>query len=132
MMWPIFSWQRSMAAKEAQMVVSKNGGRGGEEEEDGETSSGTGVSPTVITGLSSASPSNVMMMNQSSSEEHTSLDILPDDSDLVINRAMTTTDVQDQVIHELVQRCQDSSNLRKENSFSDDAKGDETLIKFTV
>ena len=128
MMWPIFSRQRSMAAKEAQMVVSKNGGR---DEEDGETSSGTGVSPTVITGLSSASPSNVMM-NQSSSEEHTSLDILPDDSDLVINRAMATTDVQDQVIHELVQRCQDSSNLRKANSFSDDAKVDETLIKFTV
>lgn len=119
-----------MAAKEAQMVVSKNGGRDGEEEEE-ETSSGTGVSPTVITGLSSASPSNVMM-NQSSCEEHTSLDILPDDSDLVMNRAMATTDVQDQVIHELVQRCQDSSNLRKENSFSDDAKVDETLIKFTV
>lgn len=127
MMWPIFSRQRSMAAKEAQMV-SKNGGRDEGEDEEEETSSGTGVSPTVITGLSSASPSNVMM-NQSSCEEHTSLDILPDDTDMVINRPIATTDVQDQLIHQLVQ---DSSNLTKTNSFSDDAKVDETLIKFTV
>lgn len=84
MMWPIYNKQRSMAAEE-------DAERRKMQEEE-ETSSGTGVSPTVITGLSSASPSNILV-NQSSNEEHTSVDIVDDDDPKTIN---------EQVLEELI------------------------------
>lgn len=69
--------------------------------EEEETSSGTGVSPTVITGLSSASPSNILM-NQSSSEDHTSLDIVDEDQD--------TTEIQEHVLNELIRKNQEQDS----------------------
>lgn len=127
MMWPIFRRQRAMAMKlvnveeeddgETEAAQSNNCHyqlQGQEEEDEDDETSSTGVSPTVITGLSSASPSNILV-NQSSSEDQTSLtDAAPDtpaedghassSSDNNMHPATRTADFdQGHVIERLVQ-----------------------------
>ena len=111
MMWPILNWQRKAAMNEDL-----------EHGAEDETSSGSGVTPTVITVLSSASPSVVMISKQSSSEDHPS----------IVDEETPTPYAQDEVIQKLSQqRCQDEAVGSPLKSVHENAV-DGTLIKFGV